>query len=122
MASFHQIMDIMRNDSVKRVYNEDNGMSNLLDNDNLISVGGNGNPSGMGNMSSGLFNTSPRGMTMDMNKEERFSRKVFVGGLPPDIDEGIEFIEKKSLILKILNRGNHCTFSTFWSLNCRLAA
>ena len=84
MNSFHQIMDIMRNDNVKRVYNDDNGMSSLLDNDNLIS---NGNPTGMGNMSTGLFNTSPRGMTLDMNKEERFSRKVFVGGLPPDIDE-----------------------------------
>lgn len=23
---------------------------------------------------------------------ERFSRKVFVGGLPPDIDEGVYFI------------------------------
>lgn len=88
MASFHQIMDIMRNDTVKRVYNEDNGMSSLLDNDNLISVNPNGNPSGVSNLSTGLFNTSPRGMAMDMNKEERFSRKVFVGGLPPDIDEG----------------------------------
>ena len=28
---------------------------------------------------------------------ERFSRKVFVGGLPPDIDEG-----KKALLLNIV--------------------
>lgn len=31
--------------------------------------------------------SSPQSQSSDMN--ERFSRKVFVGGLPPDIDEGI---------------------------------
>lgn len=30
--------------------------------------------------------SSPQSQNSDMN--ERFSRKVFVGGLPPDIDEG----------------------------------
>jgi hypothetical protein len=81
MASFHQIMDMMRNDGVKRVYSEDSGMGSILDTESLMSVGG-------GGQSTGLFNSSPRAMQMDMNKEERFSRKVFVGGLPPDIDEG----------------------------------
>jgi len=83
MNSFHQIMDMMRNastDGVKRVYSDDSGMGSILDTESLISVGG---PS---TSSTGLFG-SPRGLQMDMNKEERFSRKVFVGGLPPDIDE-----------------------------------
>lgn len=30
--------------------------------------------------------SSPQSQNSDVN--ERFSRKVFVGGLPPDIDEG----------------------------------
>jgi len=81
MSSFHQIMDMMRNDNVKRVYSEDSGMGSILDTESLMSVGGSGGPS------TNLFNSSPRAMPMDMNKEERFSRKVFVGGLPPDIDE-----------------------------------
>jgi RNA recognition motif-containing protein len=84
MNSFHQIMDMMRNassDGVKRVYSDDSGMGSILDTESLISVGG---PS---SSSTGLFG-SPRAMPIDMNKEERFSRKVFVGGLPPDIDEG----------------------------------
>jgi hypothetical protein len=80
MTSFHQMMDMMRNDGVKRVYSEDSGMGSILDTESLMSVGG--------GQSTGLFNTSPRAMPMDMNKDERFSRKVFVGGLPPDIDEG----------------------------------
>ena len=34
--------------------------------------------------------SSPRSQTSQFeNNSERFSRKVFVGGLPPDIDEGI---------------------------------
>ncbi len=74
------MMDMMRNDGVKRVYSEDSGMGSILDTESLMSVGG--------GQSTGLFNTSPRAMPMDMNKDERFSRKVFVGGLPPDIDEG----------------------------------
>jgi hypothetical protein len=82
MTSFHQMMDMMRNDGVKRVYSEDSGMGSVLDTESLMSVGGGGGPS------TGLFNSSPRAMPVDMNKEERFSRKVFVGGLPPDIDEG----------------------------------
>ena len=76
-------MDMMRSassDGVKRVYSDDSGMGSILDTESLISVGG---PS---SSSTGLFG-SPRAMPMDMNKEERFSRKVFVGGLPPDIDE-----------------------------------
>ena len=81
MGSFHQIMDMMRNDGNKRAYNEDGNMGNLLDTESLM-------PGGGGGQSTGLFNTSPRAMPVDMNKEERFSRKVFVGGLPPDIDEG----------------------------------
>ena len=88
MSSFQQIMDMMRNvssDGVKRVYSDDSGMGSILDTESLISVGGGcGGPS---SSSAGLFG-SPRAMSMDMNKEERFSRKVFVGGLPPDIDEG----------------------------------
>ena len=48
-------------------------------------------------------NSSPRSQTgsssvmgplmgnYDPNSSERFSRKVFVGGLPPDIDEGVLF-------------------------------
>lgn len=32
--------------------------------------------------------SSPQSQNSDMN--ERFSRKVFVGGLPPDIDEGMK--------------------------------
>ncbi|CAF1057456.1 unnamed protein product [Adineta ricciae] len=87
MSSFQQIMDMMRNvssDGVKRVYSDDSGMGSILDTESLISVGGGcGGPS---SSSAGLFG-SPRAMSMDMNKEERFSRKVFVGGLPPDIDE-----------------------------------
>ena len=91
MTSFHQIMDMMRNassDGVKRVYSDDSGMGSILDTESLISVGG---PS---SSSTGLFG-SPRAIPMDMNKEERFSRKVFVGGLPPDIDEGKEFLLKR---------------------------
>jgi hypothetical protein len=83
MSSFHQIMDMMRNvssEGVKRVYSDDSGMGSILDTESLISVGG---PS---SSTTGLFG-SPRAMPIDMNKEERFSRKVFVGGLPPDIDE-----------------------------------
>jgi hypothetical protein len=30
------------------------------------------------------------------DKGERFSRKVFVGGLPPDIDEGKLFVLQKN--------------------------
>ena len=77
-------MDMMRhvsNDGVKRVYSEDSGMGSLLDTESLISVAGPSSSTG------GLF-ASPRAMPIDMSKEERFSRKVFVGGLPPDIDEG----------------------------------
>ena len=59
---------------------DDSGMGSILDTESSISLGG---PS---SSSTGLF-ASPRGMPMDLNKEERFSRKVFVGGLPPDIDE-----------------------------------
>ncbi|CAF4624580.1 unnamed protein product [Rotaria sp. Silwood1] len=84
MSSFYQAMDMMRNasnDGVKRVYSEDSGMGSILDTDSLMSVGG---PS---TSSTALFNSSSRIMPIDMNKEERFSRKVFVGGLPPDIDE-----------------------------------
>ena len=87
MGSFHQIIDMMRNgpnDGVKRVFNEDNGMTSLLDTENFMSMSG-PSPSS----STGLFH-SPRSMPVDMTKEERFSRKVFVGGLPPDIDEGTE--------------------------------
>lgn len=83
MNSFHQIMDLMRNtsnDGVKRVYSDDSGMGSILDTESSISVGA---PS---SSSTGLF-SSPRAMHVDVNKEERFSRKVFVGGLPPDIDE-----------------------------------
>ncbi|CAF4227957.1 unnamed protein product [Rotaria socialis] len=83
MNSLQQIMDMMRNvssDGVKRVYSDDSGMGSILDTESLISAGG---PS---SSSMGLFG-SPRGLPIDMNKEERFSRKVFVGGLPPDIDE-----------------------------------
>jgi hypothetical protein len=115
MSSFQQIMDMMRNvssDGVKRVYSDDSGMGSILDTESLISVGG---PS---SSSTGLFG-SPRGMPIDMNKEERFSRKVFVGGLPPDIDEGRIFVFlKKFQCLIYLNRGNYCTFSTIWSINC----
>lgn len=81
MSSFQQIMDMMRNDGNKRVYDGDGNLTNLLDTESLMPAGG-------GGQSTGLFNTSPRAMPVDMNKEERFSRKVFVGGLPPDIDEG----------------------------------
>lgn len=85
MSSLHQIMDMMRNgqnDGVKRVFSEDSGMGSLLDAENFMSMGGPTSSS-----SSGLFH-SPRNMPVEMAKEERFSRKVFVGGLPPDIDEG----------------------------------
>ena len=87
MSSFQQLMDMMRhvsNDGVKRVYSEDSGMGSMLDTESLISVAGPSSSS-----STGLF-ASPRAMPIDMSKEERFSRKVFVGGLPPDIDEGKE--------------------------------
>ncbi|CAF1050545.1 unnamed protein product [Adineta ricciae] len=86
MSSFQQLMDMMRNasnDGTKRVYNEEGGMGSMLDTEGLMSVGGPTSSSS----TTGLFNSSPRAMQMDMNKEERFSRKVFVGGLPPDIDE-----------------------------------
>jgi hypothetical protein len=117
MGSFHQLMDMMRNvsnDGVKRVYSEDSGMGSILDTESLMSVGG---PS---SSSAGLFN-SPRAMPIDMNKEERFSRKVFVGGLPPDIDEGkdrfnLTFREKKEFVY--FYRGNHCSFSKIWSIDC----
>ena len=119
MSSFQQLMDMMRhgsNDGVKRVYSEDSGMGSLLDTDSLISVAG---PSS----STGLF-ASPRAMPIDMSKEERFSRKVFVGGLPPDIDEGNVPLCSLliTLVTFILCRGDHCTFSTFRPVDCRLAA
>ena len=53
-------------------------------------------------------NSSPRSQTgsssvigpmmgnYDPNSSERFSRKVFVGGLPPDIDEGKFYFSKNS--------------------------
>jgi hypothetical protein len=93
MSSFQQLMDMMRNasnDGTKRVYSEDNGMGNMLDAEGLMSAGGPPSSS-----STGLFNSSPRAMQMDMNKEERFSRKVFVGGLPPDIDEGKQSVTSR---------------------------
>lgn len=116
MGSLQQIMDMMRNvssDGVKRVYSDDSGMGSILDTESLISAGG---PS---SSSMGMFN-SPRGLPMDMNKEERFSRKVFVGGLPPDIDEGkFDFFDVFIFkLILISNRGNYCTFSTIWSVNC----
>lgn len=43
--------------------------------------------------------TSPH--TLLQEKEEKYSRKVFVGGLPPDIDEGtFEFLYNQLLIIK----------------------
>jgi hypothetical protein len=84
MNTLHQLMDMMRNapnDGNKRAYNDENGMGNLMDPESLMQSGG---PS---SSNTGLF-ASPRSMPIDMSKEERFSRKVFVGGLPPDIDEG----------------------------------
>ena len=122
MSSLQHIMDMMRNassDGVKRVYSNDSGMGSILDTESLISGGG---PS---SSSMGLFSSS-RTVPIDMNKEERFSRKVFVGGLPPDIDEGkiynsnYYFYFSKKFILPVLysvNRGNYCTFSTIWSIN-----
>jgi hypothetical protein len=100
MNSFQQIMDMMRNastDGVKRVYSDDSGMGSILDTESLISVGG-----GPSSSSTGLFG-SPRAMPIDMNKEERFSRKVFVGGLPPDIDEGKTplFLQWRDWMIKI---------------------
>ena len=38
----------------------------------------------------------------DPNSSERFSRKVFVGGLPPDIDEGKLLIKVTNLDLDAL--------------------
>ena len=51
---------------------------------------------GSGGGGSGAWRSSPRGGGGGIhhgsidggNNGERFSRKVFVGGLPPDIDEG----------------------------------
>jgi len=40
----------------------------------------------MNNGSNGAVSPFPGGYRQD--RPERFSRKVFVGGLPPDIDEG----------------------------------
>lgn len=39
--------------------------------------------------------SSPQSQNSDMN--ERFSRKVFVGGLPPDIDEGKHNVYKSTI-------------------------
>ena len=119
MSSFYQAMDMMRNvsnDSVKRVYSEDSGMGSILETESLMSVGGPSSSS-----STGLFNSSPRAIPMDMNKEERFSRKVFVGGLPPDIDEGNTKFSKTRIKVSfffVFNRRNYCTFSKIWSINC----
>lgn len=119
MSSFNQLVDMMRNasnDGVKRVYSEDSGMGSLLDTESLMSVGGPSSTS-----SSGLFGSNPS-MPLEMTKEERFSRKVFVGGLPPDIDEG-KFGHFIGLSLSSIRcfRGNYCAFSTFWSVDRRLA-
>ena len=115
-------MDMMRHvssDGVKRVYSDDSGMGSILDTESLISVGG---PS---SSSAGLFG-SPRAMPVDMSKEERFSRKVFVGGLPPDIDEGNDgkWIndEMKHASEICLSRGDHRPFPTLRPIDCRLAA
>ena len=55
-------------------------------------VGGGFVPDGSSSGFYGSSRSSPRSHTSqnyDMNGDrERFSRKVFVGGLPPDIDEG----------------------------------
>jgi hypothetical protein len=122
MHSFHQLMDMMRNasnDGTKRVYNEDGGMGGHIDAESLMSVGV---PSSSSS-SAGLFG-SAQTMNLDMNKEERFSRKVFVGGLPPDIDEGKRkmTLVKFFIFIHCLSRGDHCSFSTFRSTDCRLAA
>ena len=55
-------------------------------------VGGGFVPDGSSSGFYGSSRSSPRShssQNYDMNGDrERFSRKVFVGGLPPDIDEG----------------------------------
>lgn len=71
--------------------------------------------------------SSPQSQNSDMT--ERFSRKVFVGGLPPDIDEGNIFgtqkyclISQRVKILKyqliFLFRRNHYIFSPFRTIGC----
>ena len=44
----------------------------------------------------------PGASHFDPNSTERFSRKVFVGGLPPDIDEGRNIKEGKILSILIV--------------------
>lgn len=68
---------------------------------------------------------------------ERYSRKVFVGGLPPDIDEGKESLTKwktgnrllkdtpsssKCNLCLVLFRRDHSQFPALWSLVCGLAS
>ena len=112
MNTLHQLMDMMRNapnDGNQRVYSDENGMGNLLEADGSMP-------------GAGLF-ASPRSMPMDMSKEERFSRKVFVGGLPPDIDEGKgRSGQARSSPAASRSRGNHRSLSTLRPVDCRLAA
>jgi hypothetical protein len=46
--------------------------------------------------------SSPRGSQSYDASGERYSRKVFVGGLPPDIDEGI--MRRRPLLLDLFRR------------------
>ena len=62
-------------------------------------VGGFG-PDGSSSGFYGSSRSSPRShnsQNFDPTNGERFSRKVFVGGLPPDIDEGEEDLKEKRL-------------------------
>lgn len=68
--------------------------------------------------------SSPQSQNSDMS--ERFSRKVFVGGLPPDIDEG-SFRSHYLIRIRICkrfhchyfnSRRNYFIVSTFRALGC----
>lgn len=57
--------------------------------------------------------SSPQSQNSDMT--ERFSRKVFVGGLPPDIDEGnalllLFFVQTKNMAFQIYGKNINCHF------------
>lgn len=49
---------------------------------------------------------------------ERYSRKVFVGGLPPDIDEGKAVTLRSKMIISSLGTENGCNLREMYTIRC----